>query len=178
MKGVLKFPPHEEVFNLVHERENGRTGIYAEATMLDAKLNLKNWLTRIYLGKTFAGALISTGIKPLIAAGRALELAMEALELKVEQEYLTLQALHEAATKLMPVKQLLRDVLLPAAKRYTTAVVRSAGRSIEQRNGGRVSASRTAAAACADGSTGSGTDGPGDLTRGSRTSPIGLWLSC
>lgn len=125
MKGVLKFPPHADVFNLVHERENGRTGIHAEATMLDAKLNLKNWLARIYLGKALAGALISTGIKPLVAVGRALELVIEALERKVQQEYLTLQALHVAATKLMPVKELLRDVLLPAAKRYTTAVVRS-----------------------------------------------------
>lgn len=128
-KGALQFPPHDqkplEVYQLVHERSGGRTGIHAEATMLDSKLNLKKWLTRVYAGKAAAGALISTGFAPLVAAGRALEAAMEPLELKIGQEYGTLNAVHAVATSLLPVKKLLRDVLLPEAKRHTTKVVKS-----------------------------------------------------
>jgi hypothetical protein len=142
MRPVLNFPPHRSVFELVHQRSGGRTGIHAEATLLDAKINLKVWLTRVYTGKATAGALILTGFYPLVVAGKALEAAMEPLELKIEQEYRTLKALDSAARSLLPMKKLLRDVLLPAAKRYTTAVVRStpqaalqAARTVAEKNG-------------------------------------------
>jgi len=120
---LLKFPPHQRVFELVHDRRSGRSGIHAEATLLDCSLNLKQWLQKIYAGKALAGALIATNYGPLVATGRALEAAMEPLELKTEQEYRTLKAVDVVARQLLPAKKLLRDVLLPSAKRQTTAIV-------------------------------------------------------
>jgi len=145
MRPVLSFPPHQTIFELVYQRSSGRTGIHAEATLLDAKINLKIWLTRVYMGKATAGALIMTGYYPLVVAGKAIEAAMEPLERKIEQEYRTLKAFDHAARNLLPMKKLLRDVLLPAAKRYTTAVVRvapqaalQAARAVAEKNGATV----------------------------------------
>lgn len=142
MRPVLNFPPHQSIFQLVYQRSGDRTGIHAEATLLDAKMNLKVWLTNVYVAKATAGALISTGFYPLVVAGKALEAAMEPLELKIEQEYRTLKVLDRVAKNLIPMKKLLRDVLLPVAKRYTTAVARTtpqaalqAARTVAERNG-------------------------------------------
>lgn len=64
------------------------------------------------------------------------------LEMKVAQEYRTLKSLHGIADQLLPVKILLRDQMLPFAKKYTTdvtkltpVVARAAARAIGEMNG-------------------------------------------
>lgn len=118
--GIIQ-APNENIYEMVYQRD-GESEILAEATLLDAKMDLKEWLTRAYGGLAVAAVL--KAIPYTRAAGEALELAMRALELKIAQEYGMLKALHGVVDALTPIKQLLRDQLLPLAKRYTTTVVR------------------------------------------------------
>jgi len=115
--------PDENIFELVYQRSGGSSDILAEATLLDSKMKLKEWLIRTYQGMVLAAAL--KAIPYTRAAGEALEVVMQLLELKIQQEYLTLKAIHGIADQLLPVKLLLRDSMLPYAKSYTTDVVRT-----------------------------------------------------
>lgn len=115
-------PPDDDTFELVYQRSGSQSDILAEATLLDSKMNLKQWLTRTYRGLVIAAAL--KAFPWTRAAGEALEKAMLLLEKKIDQEYRTLKALHGVADALLPCKLLLRDELLPFAKRYTTRVTR------------------------------------------------------
>ncbi|MCA9008295.1 MAG: hypothetical protein KDB01_01045 [Planctomycetaceae bacterium] len=119
--GIIK-APDKDVYEMVYQRSGGQSQIMAEATLLDSKMNLKVWLTRAYQG--LAAAAVLKAIPYTRAAGEALEQAMLLLEMKVAQEYRTLKALHGIVDQLLPVKKLLRDQMLPFAKKYTTDVTR------------------------------------------------------
>jgi len=112
--------PNKDTFELVYQRSGGKSEILAEATLLDSKMNLKMWLSRAYEGLVVAAVL--KAIPYTRPAGEALEKAMLLLEMKVAQEYRTLKALHGIVDQLLPIKKLLRDQMLPFAKKYTTDV--------------------------------------------------------
>lgn len=114
--------PNQSTFKLVYQRSNGESQIRAEAMLLDSKMNLKLWLSRAYEGLALAAAL--KAIPYTRPAGEALEKAMLLLETKVAQEYRTLKAIHGIADQLLPIKKLLRDQMLPLAKKYTTDITR------------------------------------------------------
>ena len=98
-------------------------GIQADATIVDSKSKLKTILTTVYQTKFAAILMQRSGFAPIVAAGKALEVAMDLLELKVFQEYQTLNGFEQIAKALLPVKQILRDQMMPAARRYTVNVV-------------------------------------------------------
>jgi hypothetical protein len=95
--------------------------VKAGKTILGAKKNLKMLLTKCYATKAFARFLQSIG---LVKVGRPLELAMDALEMKIYQEYIFLNALQKAARALTPVKFFVRDSILPLLKAHTEHIVR------------------------------------------------------
>jgi len=105
-------------------REEG--GVPAEATLLDAKIVLKDVLTWVYWNKVAAWYMQHSGIPPVVAAGKALETAMHLLELAVLEEYLVLDALQDIAIALAPLKLAVRDVMLPFAKQQADAIVEAA----------------------------------------------------
>ena len=119
--GIIQ-APDKIIYEMVYQRSGGQSQIMAEATLLDSKMNLKAWLTRAYQGLAVAAVL--KAIPYTRPAGEALEKAMLLLELKVAQEYRTLKALHGIVDELLPVKKLLRDQMLPFAKKYTTDVTK------------------------------------------------------
>lgn len=137
--GIIQ-APDADTYKMVYQRSGGKSQIMAEATLLDSKMNLKAWLTRAYKGLAVAAVL--KAIPYTRPAGVALEAAMVILEKKVNQEYRTLKALHGIADQLLPVKRLLRDQMLPFAKKYTTdvakltpAIARAAATRIGELNG-------------------------------------------
>lgn len=99
-----------------------RSGIYADRTLLDSKKQLKRWLTRIYYAKAIAKLMQRSRFPPVVAAGIALEIAMDAFEGVIWAEYKILKAVHRTARGLLGMKRLLRDQMLPAAKEYTSYV--------------------------------------------------------
>ena len=104
-------------FDTVREKN----GVHADVTVLEAKAVLKKLLTKVYLTKVAAKLMQLVPItKP---AGVALEKAMDLLEAKILQEYITLNGFESIARSLLPVKKVLRDNMMPAAKQYTTLVV-------------------------------------------------------
>lgn len=132
--------PNRDVFRLVIQRREQRTLIRSEATMLDSKMSLKEALERTYYGLAFAAALKSN--KFTYPFGVILEKVMLLFERKIQQEYLTLNAIDEIAQKLIPAKRVIRDQILPFAKRYTTmvkhmtpAIAREVAREIGRLNG-------------------------------------------
>ncbi|MBL8817754.1 MAG: hypothetical protein JNL58_17140 [Planctomyces sp.] len=136
--GLIK-APDEDIFKRVYQRD-GESQILAEATLLDSKMNLKKWLTRAYQGLVVAAAL--KAIPYTRPAGEALEQAMHLLEQKINQEYRTLQALHGIADELLATKIMLRDEMLPLAKKRTTDLLhlipllaRQTAQTIGEKNG-------------------------------------------
>ncbi len=107
-----------------------KRGIRAEATILRAKMNLKKYLIAIYQAKIAAKAM--QAYPPTRPAGHALEKAMDALEQEVLAEYRVLNQFARIARSLLPVKERMRDIVLPDAKRFTREVVRQAPVIIEQ----------------------------------------------
>ena len=106
-----------------YETVRQKGGVYAERTLLDSKKVLKEYLTWCYWQKVAAKAMQATGIPPIVAAGKALEAAMDAFELVIWEEYKILNVLHGIARSLLPLKQIIRDELMPSAKQYTEDVV-------------------------------------------------------
>lgn len=100
-----------------------RGGVFVDYTLLDSKKRLKELLAWVYFTKAAAGAMIASQVPPVVAAGVALNATMDAVEALIEFEYELLKQLHVVASDLIPIKKLLRDTMLPAAKRYTTLVV-------------------------------------------------------
>lgn len=100
-------------------------GVYADNTILESKIRLKEWLTWIYYMKAAAKAMQYSGIPAVVAAGEALETLMDAFEEVIKLEYEILMDLHKfAASKvILGLKELLRDDMLPTAKKYTDLVV-------------------------------------------------------
>ncbi|MEZ6120141.1 MAG: Tad domain-containing protein [Pirellulaceae bacterium] len=99
-----------------------KRGIYAGATLLASKIELKELLVWCYWQKVAAKAM--QRFPPTAAAGAALEAAMNILEAKIYQEYQTLKFLHAAAEGLRGLKQHLRDQVLPDLKYYTSQIVK------------------------------------------------------
>lgn len=99
-----------------------KPGIFADRTLLDSKLQLKRWLTWIYLTKATAKIMQMSSLPPVVAAGRALEAIMDAFEPVIRCEYVLLKELHAIAVALLPLKAVVRDQMLPDAKKYTTYV--------------------------------------------------------
>jgi hypothetical protein len=95
----------------------------AGLALLDAKIVLRNWLIFTYRMKSVAKAMQQSSIAPIVAAGIALEKSMDIFEEKIFQEYAFLIALQELAVELKPLKEKLRDRMLPAARDYTDHVV-------------------------------------------------------
>lgn len=95
--------------------------VKAEATILDHKNALKEVLTWVYAGG--AVAKIMQFFPPTAPAGRALETVLLGLQAKILQEYIALNVLEFGAKAVLPVKISLRDLYLPAAKKYTTSIV-------------------------------------------------------
>jgi hypothetical protein len=119
-------------------REQG--GVFADRTLLRSKEELKKRLRDIYCQKVTARVLQM--FFETAAEGRALEALMDIEELKVLQEYKTLNLFQGLARSLVALKQLLRDVILPATKSYTDEIVAQvptiaaqAANDIAQRNG-------------------------------------------
>ncbi len=105
-----------------YETVRQQEGIYADRTLLDSKVQLKRWLTWIYLMKAAAKAMQSSSLPPVVAAGVALEALMDAFEPVIRWEYVILKELHAVAVALLPLKMVVRDRMLPDAKKYTTYV--------------------------------------------------------
>jgi len=108
-------------------------GVRAEMTLLDAKRNLKEKLTHVYIAKIAARA---SGV------GAASEAALTVLELAILEEYLFLSRWHVATVALIPEYEFLLRTALPDAKEYTALVVRDVprlcletARQIAERNG-------------------------------------------
>lgn len=115
-----------EVYRLVHEK----SGVNAEAAILDGKVTLKQRLTEVYMG--IIAAKIMQMFPPTAAAGRALEQAMVVLEQWIGVEYRVLNATQSVAKSLTPLKQTVRDQALPQARRYTDHVVENIPRIAEK----------------------------------------------
>lgn len=106
-----------------YETVRQREGVFADRTLLESKIRLKEWLAFIYRMKVVAKAMQASSIPPIVAAGVALERAMDAFEYVILTEYRILLAFHQVAENLLDLKRLLRDEMLPEAKRYTRYVV-------------------------------------------------------
>lgn len=115
-----------EIYRLVREK----SGVNAEAAILDGKVTLKQRLTEVYMG--IIAAKIMQMFPPTAPAGRALEQAMVALEQWIGVEYRVLNAAQSVAKSLTTLKQTVRDQVLPQAKRYTDDVVESISRIAEK----------------------------------------------
>lgn len=101
-------------FETVREKDGVRAGM----TLLDSKIELKEMLTKVYLSKVAAKIMQQSSIPPVVAAGKALEVAMDILEQVILKEYEFLNAVHAVARSLVPMKQTIRYELLPAARDY------------------------------------------------------------
>ncbi len=115
-----------EVYRLVREE----SGVNAEAAILDGKVTLKQRLTEVYMG--IIAAKIMQMFPPTAPAGRALEQSMRGLEQWIGVEYRVLRAAQSVAKSLTPLKQTVRDQVLPQAKRYTDDVVEYIPKIAEQ----------------------------------------------
>lgn len=104
-------------YDTVRQKE----GIKAEATLLDAKMKLKEYLIMVYWQKV--AAKLMQMYPPTAAAGRALEEAMDAFEEIIEEEYEFLNRVEQAAVELLPLKEDLRHEALPYMKEYTISIV-------------------------------------------------------
>ncbi len=127
--------PQQEVYDTVRQED----GIEAERTLLDSKKQLKQVLAGIYGAKIVAAALESNPYT--YAVGIALDGAATAAELKVYQEYMVLKGIHMVASALKPVSKALQELVLPAAKAYSVAIVvgtpvigLEAGKEVAERN--------------------------------------------
>jgi hypothetical protein len=109
-----------------YETVRQKGGIYAERTLLDTKKVLKKYLTWCYWQKAAAKAMEASKIPPVVAAGVALEKSMNLFERVIGNEYNILNAWHEIARSLLPLKRIIRDELMPNAKNYTNTVVEAA----------------------------------------------------
>lgn len=94
-----------------------------ESTEYDTKTRLKELLTWVYRVKATGYFLVATNYAPLVAVGEALHTAAHLVELKIYQEYQTANAMHEAMVLLVPLKQRIRDNVLPELKRQTEVMV-------------------------------------------------------
>jgi hypothetical protein len=102
-----------------HETVRQRGGIHADRTLLDAKKTLKELLTEVYRTKAAARIMQLSIIPAVVAAGEALEAAMDALEWQIQTEYELLKLWHKAAFALRGHKRVLRDEMVPDAVKYT-----------------------------------------------------------
>lgn len=98
-----------------------KKGIKAEATLLSAKMVLKEYLVWIYETKVVAKAM--QAYPPTKPAGVALERAMDVFEMEILAEYKVLNQFHREAIRLRGVKFEYRDRYLPDAKQFTQRVV-------------------------------------------------------
>ncbi|MDA1018111.1 MAG: hypothetical protein O3A00_27100 [Planctomycetota bacterium] len=116
--------------------------VQAGATLRDSKRVLKELLVKVYQYKILGKLLQLSGYPPFVIAGRIMWAAAHIAELKILQEYKTLNVLHRIARSLLVAKRIVRNVMLPAAKRYTDDVVNrvptiawNAAAKISSRNG-------------------------------------------
>ena len=93
-----------------------------ESTEFETKTRLKELLTWTYGTKAIAWGLIKVPLTTKV--GAALYAAAHAFEAKILQEYKTANLMHEAMSKLVKIKQNIRDVVLPLLKRQTEQIVR------------------------------------------------------
>jgi hypothetical protein len=108
-----------QVYDLVREE----SGVKSEAAILDGKVTLKKRLTEVYW--TAVAAKILQMFPYTRPAGQALEQAMTVLEQWIGMEYRVLNAATSVAKGLTKTKQLVRDEILVAAKKYTDEVVKN-----------------------------------------------------
>jgi hypothetical protein len=111
---------------LAYETVRQKGGIFAGRTLLDCKKLLKKYLAWCYWQKALAKAMQRSCIHAVVVAGIALEVAMDAFELVIWNEYNILNIWHEIAKSLLPAKKIIRDELMPYAKGYTNAIVDNA----------------------------------------------------
>ena len=116
---AAKIPPNTIAYDDVKEKVIASE----ESTEFETKTRLKELLTWTYGTKAAASFMIASKFAPVVAAGVALHAAADAFELKIKQEYLTANLMHEAMVKLVPVKQNIRDTVLPQLKRKTEEIV-------------------------------------------------------
>jgi hypothetical protein len=109
-----------------YETVRQKGGVHAERTLLDSKKVLKEYLAWCYWQKAAAKAMQESGIAPVVAAGVALEAAMDLFEQIIWNEYKILNVWHEIARSLLPLKEIIRDELMPNAKKYTDTTVDAA----------------------------------------------------
>ncbi len=114
-------PAEDDAYETVRQEDGVRAS--EGTTEYDAKVKLKEYLTLVYHTKAAARWMMASRYPAVVAAGKALHLAVHPVELKIKQEYETLNQLHEAAFSLSPLKLYLRDTWLPQAKRYATSLV-------------------------------------------------------
>ena len=94
-----------------------------ESTEFVTKTRLKELLTWTYGTKTIACGLIASKFPKVVAIGIAIHEAANLFELKIKQEYETANLMHKAMSALVPIKQNIRDVVLPQLKRQTDQIV-------------------------------------------------------
>lgn len=116
----------DTAYNTVREE----SGVKASdgSAELESKKLLKERLTQVYVVKTIAEGMKRSSFPPTVAAGEAMHFAAHIVEMIILAEYEGLDALHQAARALTPMKLLLRDAMAPAAKLYTEEVVRETPR--------------------------------------------------
>jgi len=105
----------------IYQQVRESSGVKAEAAILDAKVTLKEHLTTCY--RVWFAAELLKKVKITYPAGVALATAMAALEKWIGAEYTILNATTRIAKGLSPVKQALRDQLLPMIQQFEDDVV-------------------------------------------------------
>lgn len=113
-----------------YETVRQKSGIKAQATLLRAKMNLKEYLIWIY--QTKAAAREMQAYPPTYSAGVVLEQSMHNFEREILAEYEQLKQIHARAVELLPLKFKLRDCVLPEIKAYTRDVVMSTPQAIRE----------------------------------------------
>jgi len=101
-------------------------GVHAERTLLESKKVLKTYLAKCYWLKAAAKMMQKSCLPPVVAAGVALEAAMNLFEKVIWIEYKILNAWHRIARSLLPLKRVIRDEMMPCARDYNRDLVAAA----------------------------------------------------
>ena len=125
-------------YKTVRQKDSIRAG----ATLRQSKKVLKEYLAWVYWAKFVGKAMQYSKFPPVVIAGKILWQLAHVVELKIWQEYKTLNVFHHIARSLLGVKKIVRNVMLPGAKRYTDdvrkrvpAIAQAAAKRIARLNG-------------------------------------------
>jgi hypothetical protein len=109
-----------------------RQEVRAGAMLLRANRSLKEMLTRVYWAKATAKLMQKSKFPPVVAAGVALEKAMDLLETQIGLEWRALRNLYDRARELLPVKRDLISRYLPAARDQMNRILDSIPKLTQQ----------------------------------------------